>query len=127
MHQFRCSFILLCAILSTPSHAEDVNFCKSICTSDKSACRGIAQELTRTDTDPIFVMERKNSPLAVVGDNRMGRSEEVQGMEVSKFRNRRMERYHACDDKFMHCAHDCSNQKPATNSSVILTRPETTR
>ena len=87
----------------------------------------MAEQLTRNDTDPVLTMASKSPPRYIVGENRMGRSEEVQLAQAGNFRNRRMERFHACDDKFMHCAHDCSNQKPAPNSSVILVRPETNR
>ena len=125
MNQWICSSMLLYAILSTSSQAED--FCKSVCTSEKSECRVTAEQLTRDDTNPIFEMARKSPPRYIVGENRMGRSEEALDTEASNFRNRRMERIHACDDKFMRCAQACSSQKPAPNSSVILVKPETNR
>lgn len=118
-HIVQCA-ILLCAMLGGACQAAEATVCKSICTQERRECRGQAELLTQTDTDPLY------APRATNRDARAFAEVRVNALEKpgSDFQKRKMERYHACDDTSLRCSRACSSPPPAAEPASVVLKPK---
>jgi hypothetical protein len=102
--------------------AAEVGTCQSGCADDKRECSALAQHEAKGENSPLAIMKEKLPHIRHSGDAR-GRSIDVRANERREFENRRMERTHACDDKYMKCVRACTEPTDGVESrSVVLKR-----
>ena len=105
--------ILLGIILVIPAQAEESEFCRNMCSSEKKECRNQALENTKYDTDPpVQSAPRSTSP----------GSGFYQNEESVNFQNRRMERMHACEDHYFKCTNACTRDASLNTKSKANNR-----
>lgn len=103
--------------------ANEPDVCSSLCAAEKRDCRAEAHKAAIDDTDPPFLMGESNRVARDFSEVRL-HSQEVRARDIGDFRNRRMERVQACDEKYLRCANACASQRPAPGASSILVHPE---
>jgi hypothetical protein len=124
MNRIVLSALLLGVLASGSRLAQADEMCKAICSAEKRECRSAAGR--PTEDDPMFPMGGKNPLAREAGDPRAGSGQTRPGA-MNAFRNRRSERFGACDDKHLRCSRQCASGEPAATRASGLVKPELKR
>lgn len=106
-------------LLSRLCLAQEPSFCKSVCDSERRACKTNVQQLAAEDAEGLFTMTDRTQ-LARTAAKTQGPSEAARAGERSGVNTRRIQLAAACDDTYQRCSRTCSSPAGTTVVSPVL-------
>jgi hypothetical protein len=111
---------LMGILLSSLCLAQEPNFCKSVCDSERRACKADVQQLAAEDGDGLFNMTDHNQ-LARTAAKTQGPSAATLAGERAGVNARRIARSAGCDDTYLRCTRTCASPGAKSVVSPVLT------
>ncbi|MGB9110578.1 MAG: hypothetical protein WCC39_17965 [Telluria sp.] len=111
-----CFAALYAAAVFAAQATDAPGFCKSMCGSERQACKATAHKMTGNDD----LLERstvEKNPYANTASHTQGQSEQARAADNASFQRRKSEREGACEDTYARCTRACSVQDKARGGS----------
>ncbi len=89
--------------------ADEPGFCKSMCGSERQACKATARKMTGND-DLLERSQSDKNPFANTAIHAQGQSEQERIAGNDSFHRRQSERFGACEDTYLRCTRTCTVQ-----------------